>query len=381
MKKILFVLDDFFPLTGAPAVRISSFLNEFKEEKIEMVVGVSRKTRYPKSYTAIYRPQEKSFFSFLFFLIKMNFFTLYKVWTENYDAVVVSVPKYELLLIFPILRIFCRNLVLDVRDSFEFVHYESYFSHFFPTKVSLSMSKVARRFVSFFFNLSLERARLVTVANKGIKRGLEKFKHKVFVVSNGVDLDLFTRSTNIPPTESLQLVYVGNFAEKDRFDLLISSLKNVSKKYTLNLIGSGRNKEKVIDMLKSNNIIIKDFGVIEHKELPSVLSRMDLGLIFREDQVKDSIPVCLYEFAAMGIPVLSNSVGLMALFVSQYNIGYVCHSPVEIQALINNFDEHKLRPEILRKVAEKNFSRTDQAKEFARLLRSDLYREKKWKIY
>jgi glycosyltransferase involved in cell wall biosynthesis len=196
---------------------------------------------------------------------------------------------------------------------------------------------------------------MITVANEGIKATVDH--PRVIVVPNGVDTDLFNPKGKgwFGGGRPLRLVYLGNFAEKDRFEW-IEALRGRAD-VEVHLIGEGRNRERVVRSIEGVNVVAH--GSVPHDDLPALLAQMDIGFIFREKGVDQSIPVCLFEYTAMNIPAICNDTGIMAQFVRERGIGYVVSEPTEFLGIV---DEVIKRPQELERfsslhgVAERHFS-------------------------
>lgn len=387
-SKVLLILDEFYPTRSAPSVRINSFIKELSKESNHFevfVLGGSSGSHHlkKKNYCFVNRPSEKKFFSFVLFLIKINLRTFSLARKQHFETIVLSIPKYELLFVFPWLKRKTRILVLDVRDSINFVDYTSYFAHFFPKKLALFFGNLVKKMIFSLWKRCLQAANLITVANEGIFNSLannslakqENCKHKCIVVSNGVDVDLFTPQNKkfFATADSLNLVYVGNFAEKDRFDFVYNMDAKLRTKVTLNLIGSGRNKHKVVSKLRRSNINFKDYGFVENTSLPKILNSMDIGFIFRSNDVNESIPVAMYEFCSMNILTITNNVGIMARFVNEHKVGFVIEDQKRFDELLWKIISS---PSLLKKfgklheLAREKFSREEQAKLFCKKLQT-----------
>ena len=71
-KKILFIVDEGYPIESAPAVRIDSFLKEVRDQEILLLEG-AREQRKEKNRCGLKRPSEKKIISFAYFLLKLNY--------------------------------------------------------------------------------------------------------------------------------------------------------------------------------------------------------------------------------------------------------------------------------------------------------------------
>ena len=375
-SKLLFVVDDFYPVISAPAVRINSFIDALSNYSINIIGGNSAEVYAQNGYHFynISRPNEKKIIKFIFFLLKINFKAIIIAIKIRPKVSVISIPKYELLLAVPIIKLFSKGLVIDIRDSYNFINYSAYFKHFFPKLLANFIGKSAKLLVKLIFNFSLSLANKVTVANRGIYETLGKYKRKVIIVSNGVDTEKFKPDNKLKKKEDiLNLVYMGNFAEKDDFNLLYGLDEEVRKKITINLIGDGRNRIKILSQLKENGLNFNYLGIVVHAQIPQVLSTMDAGIIFRERGVNESIPVVIYEFCSMSIPTISNNVGLMSDFIKSKGLGEIVLNSIELNILLKQIINDKTyfkKYECLHELAVKYFSRLEQAKIFKQTIES-----------
>lgn len=354
-KKILVVLDELFPVRGAPQVRIQNLLEALTNWDRAAVGGLTADGAAPEGYTMINRPPESKPLSFLGFLVRLGKQAKQLAKKIKPKVIVLSVPKYEMLVFAPALSRLSPILVLDFRDSLAFLDYAAYLSHFLPQFLARPLGSALLRANQFLQARAIRSATVITVANEGIKRSLSH--PHVVVVPNGVDTELFVPSakTWFDGQRPLRLVYLGNFAEKDLFDWLVGfkGATNVE----IHLIGSGRNREKVAQQLAGIPLVFH--GIVAHEALPSLLAQMDLGFIFRKSGVDESIPVCLFEYTAMNIPSMCNRTGIMAQFVEERGIGYVVEDENNFQNTVSRIlaDPSELnRFKNLHEVAEREFS-------------------------
>lgn len=380
MKKILFILDEFYPITSAPGVRIKSFLDEFKDYPVFLLGGAeSRPQKFQKFdfiFLPVKRPNEKRLVSFIVFLLKINVLSIIRAIKIKPHVAIVSIPKYELLLSLPLLRLSGAKIILDIRDSGKFINYSAYFNHFFPSPASALLGRIVKFFVSKLLQFCLSSSHMITVANEGIYSSLGKHQYKSRIISNGVDTELFhprrkKRKEKLEKSsrklKKLNLVYIGNFSEKDNFQIFSGLEKKHKENLCLHLIGEGRNCQKIVEYLTRGGLNLKLYGRVIHQLLPEILIQMDAGFIFRDKEVTESIPVAVYEFCAMGLPTISNNVGIMSQFIKKNRLGEIVNDAQELNLLINRMI---VRPQTnalyLRNKAVKKFSRKKQAQLFKR---------------
>jgi glycosyltransferase involved in cell wall biosynthesis len=286
---------------------------------------------------------------------------------EAFDVVVISVPKYELLWSVPLVRRHCKVLVIDVRDVPEFVDYSDHFEQFLPRGMARAAARIVRSFSTRGLMRRMQAADLISVANEGIRSRFDAMEEKVRLVSNGVDpahfkpRDARQRRPGVP----LQLVYMGNFATKDRFDWIYDVLPCLGDAVCVNLVGDGRQKPEVLHALARLGVPFQDHGIVAHALVPGVLERMDVGFLFRDAYANASIPVAFYEFASMNIPVLCNDVGISGPFVREHDCGFVVQSSHELLEILGELVRHPAaldRFSHLHRTAEAQFSREAQAR-------------------
>lgn len=150
---------------------------------------------------------------------------------------------------------------------------------------------------------------IVVTAHK-LKESIEKYG-KVEYIPNGVNLKFFRNEKVFKKKQNLIVGFVGAFGNWIDFKMVLGAaklLKNHNIKFLF--IGNGEEYKvfkKKIEELHLKNIILK--GLVPHFKVPEVLGEMDICIIpFKTNSLTDSIsPVKLFEYWAMGKPVISTS--------------------------------------------------------------------------
>ena len=331
MKKLLIILDEIFPVRGAPQVRAQNLLQSLPTWETHAIGGKLAPCDPPPGHTLVDRPSERKPVAFILFLVRLGKIAKHLSRKIRPDVIVLSVPKYEMLFFAPSLSKLTPRFVLDFRDSLAFLDYGAYLAHFVPKRIAHWTGALILKVNRILQERAIRSATMITVANEGIKRFISH--PNVVVVPNGVDTDTF-----IPRGKSwfdgarpLKLVYLGNFAEKDLFEWM-SALKGATN-VEIHLIGDGRNREKVRAQLEG--VPTTFHGIIPHDDLPALLTQMDIGFIFRKHGIDQSIPVCLFEYTSMNIPSLCNDTGIMSEFVHNKGIGYVVHDANDFKSTLS----------------------------------------------
>lgn len=173
---------------------------------------------------------------------------------------------------------------------------------------------------------------------------LPQFKHKTAVViENIAEIDRFQNNTNTVDLEAVagfkprfSLLYAGTFGKVNGIHKIIELAEktlHIDSELVYILIGSGAEKERVIELAKNmavlnKNVFIKDS--IPKSELPQWYNGTSMGSSFVID-----IPVLwansankFFDTLAAGKPILINHEGWQAEIIRSRNIGYVL--PFEI---------------------------------------------------
>ena len=385
-KKVLFVVDEFFPVSSAPAVRISSFVQAFKKPWDKLILCGAQNKSGPtlkredasSTFYTMSRPSERSPFQFIWFLFKMVFTAVFLSIQNHPDIVVFSLPKYELLVGLLILSLLGKTCVLDLRDSHSFLNYEAYFQHFVAGKPSVLIGRIYKNGIGILLKTALKYSSLVTVANESIfseiKSTYPLVAPKLRLVSNGVNVKIFQKDEKSRMVnESFTLIYVGNFAEKDRFDWIVEGVKSLRERgqnVNVLLVGDGRNIERIRTLIEEYKLTSQFLfiGKVTHTDVPAFILQAHIGIILRQKEVVASIPVCIFEYMAMEIPVIVNDVGRMAAFVQERGAGFVVQDELELIDLLDRLskDRQTLKdiPKGLREWVVANASRDQIARIF-----------------
>ena len=110
----------------------------------------------------------------------------------------------------------------------------------------------------------------------------------------------------------LKLVYAGNPGRKDRVDMLIEALKNVNRKYQLDIIGI--TLEQYLEYYPNHSEMVKKtpsivfHGRMQHIETLEYIKKANYSCFFREDDrvSKSGFPTKFAEAITCGTPVLTN---------------------------------------------------------------------------
>lgn len=381
-KKILFVVDEFFPISTAGAARMNSFLKECaKTYDVALLCGREQESstdNIPEvTYYCLQRPNEKSKFApFIFAWYFLRFNQKLVQLSRNFNLVYVSIPRYEFL--YGITRLKKKNIsyILDIRDLLESKNYELIFQRFLPTFAARSFAKILEKQNKRMLKKAIGDSVLTTVAYKGLytlyTQTFPQFKEKIKYIPNGVDLDYFPKIQKKNSTEKLQLLYIGNFAEKDYLAPIIKELGKFQGKEKLEIIfvGDGRKKQDIERLVKEQGLgqQTRFLGKKHHKEIYTLAEKADIGIILRDPELPTLLPVSVVEYMALSLPVIVNDYSELGEFVRETNAGYIIKEPSELNqllfALLTKQKELENIGKINRRWIEENGSRGIIAKKF-----------------
>jgi len=413
-RRVLIVLGTYFPANNAASVRISSLAQKLSERKhIACVVSsfLPGKDSWTSSthrganfsvlqtlpmipFAHVLSNALNALCSFLFSLV---------VLVRSFDLVVLSVPPHESAIGFHLgvlLRQFlCRKkipLVYDYRDD---LLDESRYSGIY--RGIYSTDKLILRFFLLILGILIERAdALVCVVERHkhlmVKRGYDE--KKIYVVHNGVDLQLF-RPVNQNEKVSLKLRYgfsphtfvmvavSGAGWIQYRLEPIMMAMKLIRDSArghaNLLLLVIGKRTRELETCLKFAEQLGLDRKVIYlaqvvHNQMPDILNVADIGVVplANYGYLKDTLPVKLFEYCACGLPVVATAPphSLTESFIEKHSLGFV-FEPKDVKGLAEAIkrlykDEH-LRRELGargRIAIETEFDRDTSSERYASLL-------------
>ncbi len=350
-KRILLIVDEFFPIASAQAIRIHSFLKELKKDyEVEVLCGEEKRNdedRLPEvKYFTIARPQEKEPVKFLKYFINFNKRILSITKKRKYDLIIITIPRYEFLYSINRLK---TPYVLDIRDLLTTKNYELIIQRFLPKVFAKIIAKEFEEIKKKSIKKAIKKSKVTTVAYPGLyeyyTKSLPKEKEKIVFIPNGVDLEFFPKEKKDNQGEKLRILYIGNFHEKDLLKEIIQELSHFKHKDKIELIlvGTGREKEELEKLIKEKDLekITSFHGKVHHTEISKIGKNADIGIILRDTSLPTLLPVSLVEYMAMSIPVIVNDYSELGDFVKQTNAGFIINNTSELNQLLERILDKK----------------------------------------
>lgn len=349
-KKIVFLTQYFPPEIGAPQARLFELAHGLKNKGHEITI-VTAFPNYPGGKilagyrlqpvleegidgmrvirTWIYPSHSRSFakrlsnyFSFVF---SSMFFGLLRL--RKHDVLVCETP--------PLFLGISAYVISRLKGSRMF----PYVSDLWPdSAVDLGMLKNKHLIrMSKWLELFLYRkASKVVVVTDGIKKIIEEnefARGKVFTVTNGVDLDLFTPSDKAQarrqlglPTDKFIVMYCGNHGMAQNLATVLKCAKRTENNPDILyvFVGDGVEKPSLMQIKETeglDNVVF--LGSRPKREIPLALSCADAAVIPLKDikLFEKALPSKMFETMAMGVPIVMSVKGEAAEVISGADCG------------------------------------------------------------
>lgn len=244
----------------------------------------------------------------------------------------------------------------------------------FRSKLHLFLVQLSEKY-------NYNNAKKIFAVSESIKKGIIQHynipPHKIVVIENGTDTELFKpinkQEINLCLDENYKYIgFVGSFAPWHGLEYLIQSAAIVLKNYPCVkyiLVGNGILKEKIMRMITDlnleNNFII--IGQIPHEKVPIYINSFDICVILKNKDIPGS-PLKLYEYLSCGKPVIAtDSEDFKALY--EFNAGILVN-PENLEelssktvSLLTNDNLRKNMGDNARKYALENHSWSHVAKD------------------
>jgi len=265
------------------------------------------------------------------------------------NADVYHLHDPELLMIGLLLRFAGRRVVFDMHED---VPIQILSKHWIPHPLRKCVSIAYRRFERF----ALRRFDGVIAATDDIARKLADARP--VIVRNYPDLTQFTprRPVEPPSSDIPTAVYVGGITKLRGAVEMIRAIEHVSTSRTVRLLLIGKPEPPaVLDALRA----LPGFAHVEYRgwqppeSIPEWLEQANIGLLclLPDPRYQTSLPVKMFEYMAMGIPVVASNFDTWREIIESPANGILVdpENPVEIASAINYLLEN---PEIAEEMGQ-----------------------------
>ena len=351
--RILFITDNFPPEVNAPATRTYEHCMEWIKQGVEVTVitcapnfpkgkvypGYKNKIRQEENIDGIrvirvwsYITANEGFFKRILDFMSFGFSAFWAGLFVKTDVIIATSPQFFTTSTGWLLSVFKRKpWVFEVRDLWpESIKAVSAISE------NSRIFKVLEKLERFLYR----RASMIVTVTEAFKvnivgRGIDA--HKIHVVKNGANLDLYQpKAKNEELLQKHHLTgkfivgYIGTHGMAHKLDFFLGFAKELENENIHFLfLGEGAEKQNLLQNAKEqqiNNVLFLDN--VTKGEVADYISIIDVALVHlkRSDTFKTVIPSKIFESAAMRKPILLGVEGESAQIIEKFNAG-LCFIP------------------------------------------------------
>ena len=247
-------------------------------------------------------------------------------------------------------------LYLDIRDIFV-----DTIKDILPSNVA----KIAHPLFSNIERWTVRKARKINLVSEGFSGYFSnRYPEKEFsYFSNGID-DEFLKDTDRPsqrlPNQTLEVVYAGNIGEGQGLHHVVPELaKLLGENIRFTIVGDGGRKRELQEAIARSacrNVELRP--PVGRDELLSIYKTADVLFLHlnAHDAFMKVLPSKIFEYAALGKPILAGAAGYPASFIREHVENSAVFAPCDIDAAASAL--HKLKFQ--------DVKRTDFIRKFSR---------------
>jgi len=156
----------------------------------------------------------------------------------------------------------------------------------------------------------------------------------------------------MPNDDAFNIIFAGNIGSAQGLDILpkVAALlkkNNLSRQVRFNIVGDGRYKETLVELVNSNNVA-NMFNFISKQpaiRIPEFMAASDAAFLCLIDSplFAMTIPAKLQSYMACGIPIIASADGETARIISEANAG-VCSPAGDVEKLAQNITKLVSKP-------------------------------------
>lgn len=352
-KNIFYFSPALPPASNAAAVRNYWFIKVLREHghNLSVVTGEDLFFKLPSNQESAIKRLIKEAFAGLSLFFKVLF--------SKKDLYIFSSPPFITIMV-GVLACWLRGhkYILDIRDIYPHV----FFNLGLVSKDSIS-GKILLRITSIMFT----RAHHVITVAEGLVKIIKDMspKAKVKLIYNGYDDELFKPSKE--KFEKFTVVFHGNLGKFQRIDLLREVAEKMVTKdpeVQFKVIGYGPGEK----YLKDPPANLEFLGKMDYKDIAKYIAKCHLGISLRtDDQIsRDALPVKMFEYIGVGIPVIVTPKGEAGKLVEKNKYGFQLENNEEY--LIKKIFVIKKSDSFAINKSEENYSRKNQSAKILKVL-------------
>ncbi len=360
--KILFLSDNFYPETNAPANRTYDHCLEWVRKGIDVTVitcvpnfpegkvhnGYSNKLIQKERINGIkvirvwsYISKNSGFYKRILDFISYSIMAFFIGIFQKFDIVIGTSPQFFTVVSARFLSFFkMKPWVMEVRDIWP----ESIVAVGLLNKNSFSYKFIRK--IEIWLYKSANRIIVVTDSFRNYLISLNINPEKIEVVKNGINLEEinnFKNSVNKEidlniPKNKLIICYAGTLGMAHGLDFIINSLTKLkNKNFHFLFIGDGAEKNNLIELSKKLELDNITFLKRQKKsDLYKIINNIDVSLVNlkKNNTFLNVIPSKIFENIAFGKPILLGLEGESKQLINSYRVG-ITFEPESQKSFIN----------------------------------------------
>lgn len=265
----------------------------------------------------------KRLLSVLSFSLGLFFYLLFQ---KTPQKVVVQSPPLLLSFISVfVLSLKRKKIILNVSDLWPLaaVELNALKANSFSHRVSLSLE----RFIYKKASLILGQSNEIITHIQSIFPEKKCFLYRNFPDHKTVEMDLETQEN-----EPLKIFYAGLFGVAQGVLEMCQKINLEGLNIELHLFGDGAEKTLIEAFILSNKgRKIFFYGMLERKALHEKLKSFDIAIVPLKTRIYGSVPSKIFEYGALGFPILYFGGGEGEAITEKHNLGWV--------AKVGNYDD------------------------------------------
>jgi len=192
--------------------------------------------------------------------------------------------------------------------------------------------------------MAIQSADTLFCVSKQMKYCLGNFRQRseIYVIPNGVDTNKFDpekydkqlMKKKLGLREKTILGYVGSYKTWHGVDIAIRTIEMMAKttkmSYHLLLIGNGEGFDRIKAQIEEKNLTsgVTQIDSVAHEEIPQYIACFDYALMSYPDMKSfHGSPLKMFEYMAMGIPVVATAVGQIKEILRHRETGILVYPP------------------------------------------------------
>lgn len=221
-----------------------------------------------------------------------------------------------------------NRIILDM-DDWDMQEDPKYYLGFYPSSKS-----------EFFTRQIAKRSLFTVAASKYLFEYLKHFNPKVYYLPTGVEIDKFKPNPLIKNSNEIIFSWIGTIYHKEMLEnlsFIIDCFSVLARRYAnikLELAAEGRYFNDVKKLVSNLGLVdrVVCYDWIEPDKMPEYLSKIDIGLLPLIQNTKFNLaksPTKLFEYMAMGKPVIASNVGESFCVIQDGETGFIAGSKEE----------------------------------------------------